>query len=125
MGKKLNEPNAAPETLEQALVVIDELNTKIGIQESEITSLKQEAFAMGEIMDGLNKHVSKLESGAKASSAKLTVDIGRDTYTINSGARVGGKKYSAQDLAENIDAARSILKIEGQQILTLKEGGSK
>lgn len=110
MTKAKNTP--APESLEQALKVIAE-------QEATIDSLLAESAENQKIIVDLNKQVSKLEQANAAGEQIATVEIGKQTYQINSATRLDGVILTPKQIAENVDAAKAILEIEGQQVLTL------
>src|SRR5688572_28715895 len=136
MGKNNNTTNnPAPETLEQALLVIAAkdaeiaehestiathgedviaLNAAIGKLEesldqkdSKIDELSKEAEQKDEVIAELNSQLSSTESKSKSIS-KPTIKIGKKVYTINSGACVASGKYTASQLAENADAAEEV-----------------
>jgi hypothetical protein len=75
-----------------------------------------------EALEGsLEKLSKKLSDAEKAGFVKLTVEIGtkanKKEYEVLSGAKVGGVKYTAEELAKNTEACQALLKIDGQGIL--------
>lgn len=112
-----NKKNMPPQTLEEALTQLKELEVK----NAELTNLLEEQ----------NDHINKLEAkAAKGGGAqKPTVKVGKKEYEVACGYRgKGGKVFKPAQIAEDTELAASILKIEGQTILMeieSEKGGSK
>jgi hypothetical protein len=98
--KKTTKTTSAPTTLEQALEVIAQQNG---------------------VITELNETITKLEKNIANGVNKPTIEIDGKVYEVNSGARVGSEVLSPNAIAENADAAKAILEIEGQSVLTVKE----
>jgi predicted metal-dependent hydrolase len=105
MGKETNA--GTPLTLEEALSLIEKQNKTIQEQ--------------NEMLAEQSKHIEKLETKVATGQSQPTVTISKKTYLVNSGTRANGKNYSAAELAEDENLCKEILKIEGQQVLTLEE----
>lgn len=105
-----------PQTIEEALAQIKDLEAK---NESLKTLLSEQ-----------NEHISKLEAKlAKGGKTIPTIKVGKREFEVVAAYRgKGGKIYKAEQIAEDVELATSILKIEGQNILVELEpekGGTK
>lgn len=105
MGKESK--TGTPLTLEEALSLIEKQNATIEEQ--------------NQLLEEQSKHIAKLENKVAIGNSKPSIKIGKETYSINSGARIGQTSYSPSELSENEAVCKELLKIDGQTILTIEE----
>lgn len=104
---KETKTSGTPLTLEEALSLIEKQNATIAEQ--------------NELLAENAKHIAKLENKVANGNSTPTIAIGKKSYLINSGARIGTTNYSAAELSENEALCKELLKIDGQTVLTEEE----
>jgi hypothetical protein len=100
-----------PATLEEAIAQLTELT-------EQNAQAAAEAKKKDNVIEQLNAKITKLETAQKSGHITPTIEVGGKEYNVNSGTRLGGNIYSAQEISEDAELAQSILDIEGQTILT-------
>lgn len=101
----------APETLEEALALHNELKAEHAkVIEEKDALIKEQAEAL-----------SKIESRLANLAVKPIVTIKKVNYTVNCGAQWEGVDYSLEELADNPDVCEAILKASPKTSILTKE----
>lgn len=104
----------APETLEQALLTINELNAE-NAKQSEV--INQQNALIKEQAEELAKAEKKLARVAP----KPSVTVKKVSYTVNCGAQWDGVEYTPEELADNPEVCEEILKASPKTSIFTKE----
>lgn len=104
-GTELEKDVAAlPDLLAKHTVELDGLDALVGTERAQAT----------DIIKNLKVELQAALEIKESKTSKPVITIGNVKYQINHGAH----PYSAQELADNLDFAKAILKIDGQQAIT-------
>lgn len=103
----------------------DDLKNIISEKDSQINSLKQncefyakELEQKNELIDELKEAIDNSDTAVEKGDARPTIKIDSVTYSVNSGVKHQGVKYTAAELSQADEVCAELLKIEGQTVLT-------